>query len=102
LRTYHRAKDIKAIKAMLPRTGPDIQASLLVNLGCGVVNWVGEVVGWVGEVVDWVDEVVDEVVVEVGEELEVKVKDGASDKCQWMCGTHRQWRFWGNHGSLRW
>ena len=73
---------------MLPRTGPDIQASLLVNLGCGVVNWVGEVV--------------DEVVVEVGEELEVKVKDGASDKCQWMCGTHRQWRFWGNHGSLRW
>jgi hypothetical protein len=88
LRTYHRAKDIKAIKAMLPRTGPDIQASLLVNLGCGVVNWVGEVV--------------DEVVVEVGEELEVKVEDGARDKCQSMCGTHQQWRFWGNHGSLRW
>jgi hypothetical protein len=68
---------------MLPRTGPDIQASLLVDLGCGVVDWVGEVV-------DWVDEVVDEVVVEVGEELEVKVEDGTRDKCQWMCGTHQQ------------
>jgi hypothetical protein len=60
---------------MLPRAGPAIQASLLVNLGCGVVDWDGEVV--------------DEVVVEVGEELEVKVdelgvkiEDGARDKCQ--------------------
>jgi hypothetical protein len=88
LRTYHRAKDIKAIKAMLPRTGPDIQASLLVDSGCGVVDWVGEVV--------------DEVVVEVREELEVKVEDGARDKCQWMCSTHQQWRVWGNHGSLKW
>jgi hypothetical protein len=43
-----------------------------------------------------------EVTVETGEKLEVKVEDGAGDKCQSMRGTHQQWRFWGNHGSLRW